>query len=160
MKIYDNAFDAIYGEGSLKAKILNEKSALMDNIVDHIKNNNMTQLDAAIKIGCHQPRVSRLMSGKISDFSLVWLFDAADKIGALKGRQYRVSNYNGTECPFCEGGTLHEETREVEYTCNNHTTKIQQPGVYCNSCDESILEPKHLKETNKLIKHHRSRVGE
>ena len=82
MKIYDNAFDAIYGEDSPEAKLLKEKSDLMDKITDHIKENNITQFEAALKVGCQQPRISRLMAGKISEFSLGWLFNAANNIGA------------------------------------------------------------------------------
>ena len=82
MKSHDNAFDAAFGEGSPESKLLNEKNALMNRIIDHIKCNNMTQLDASIKMGCFQPRVSRLMQGRISEFSLGWLFNAANNLGA------------------------------------------------------------------------------
>jgi HTH-type transcriptional regulator/antitoxin MqsA len=69
-----------------------------------------------------------------------------------------MSHYNGTECPFCEGGVLHEEVRDQEYTYQAHILLLQQPGVYCNSCDESILEAEHLKATRITLQAFRARI--
>ncbi|MFT4924812.1 MAG: HTH-type transcriptional regulator/antitoxin MqsA [Phenylobacterium sp.] len=69
-----------------------------------------------------------------------------------------MSNRNATECPFCENGIMHQESRDQQYTYQDHTLLIQQPGIYCNSCDESILEAKHLKATRVDLQAFRARV--
>jgi predicted XRE-type DNA-binding protein len=61
---------------------MKSKSDLMNKICDHLKANNITQLEASKIIGCQQPRISRLLSGRISEFSLGWLFLAVDKLDA------------------------------------------------------------------------------
>jgi HTH-type transcriptional regulator/antitoxin MqsA len=70
-----------------------------------------------------------------------------------------MSTYNGTECPFCDNGIMHEESRDQQYTYQGHTLLIQQLGIYCNSCDESILEAEHLKATRIDLQTFRARVG-
>ena len=69
-----------------------------------------------------------------------------------------MSHYNDTECPFCEGGILHEDVRDQEYVYQKHTLLLQQPGVYCNSCDESILESEHLKVTRITLQEFKARI--
>ena len=80
MEIYNDAFDAIYKDDPAKARLMKTKSDLMDKICDHLKSENITQLEASKIIGCQQPRVSRLIGGKISEFSLGWLYLAMDKL--------------------------------------------------------------------------------
>ena len=69
-----------------------------------------------------------------------------------------MSNHNGTECPFCESGIMHEGSPEQEYTYQGHTLLIPQPGIYCNACDESVLEAEHLKATRIDLQAFRARV--
>ena len=82
MEIFNDAFDAIYKDDPAKARLMKSKSDLMNKICDHLKSNNITQLEASKIIGCQQPRISRLLSGRISEFSLGWLFLAVDKLDA------------------------------------------------------------------------------
>ena len=46
------------------------RSVLMDELISHITQEGMTQLEAAQKLGVTQPRVSDLMRGKIDLFSI------------------------------------------------------------------------------------------
>lgn len=69
-----------------------------------------------------------------------------------------MSGLIGTTCPFCGEGNLGEETRDQEYRYQGHTLLIQQPGIYCSSCDEAILESTHLKATRMDLQAFRARV--
>lgn len=80
MEIFNDVFEDIYKDDPAKARLMRTKSDLMDKICDHLKSNNITQLEASKIIGCQQPRISRLTRGKISEFSLGWLFLAIDKL--------------------------------------------------------------------------------
>lgn len=69
-----------------------------------------------------------------------------------------MNKFEGTPCPFCGGGVLHREERDTEYEYNGHRLLIQQPGTYCNSCDEAILEPEDLKFNRQDLQAFRSRI--
>lgn len=61
-------------------------------------------------------------------------------------------------CPFCGEGTLNRGHRDVEYSYHNHTLLISQPGIYCDHCDESILEPSDMKATRVDLQEFRARI--
>lgn len=58
----------------MRVKVLAETS-------QRLKATGWTQADAAKKLGLTQPRVSRLMKGKVEDFSLDMLVTIAGKMG-------------------------------------------------------------------------------
>ena len=78
MKEYTSAFDLI--EDKHQAALLKLKSNYMDQIVDVIKLNGITQKKAAKIMDVTQPRVSDLCNGKISKLSLDILFTMHSKI--------------------------------------------------------------------------------
>ncbi len=69
-----------------------------------------------------------------------------------------MSIVNGSCCPFCGEGVLSHEIKDMEYTYKGHTLLIPQPGIYCNTCDESILKPNDMKATRMDLQAFHSRV--
>lgn len=69
-----------------------------------------------------------------------------------------MSILNGKACPFCGEGHLHEGSQDLEYKYQGHILLIAQPGIYCDQCEESILEPEHLKATRIDLQEFRSRI--
>jgi HTH-type transcriptional regulator/antitoxin MqsA len=53
------------------------------------------------------------------------------------------------KCPLCKNGTLSRKTKVMAYNYKGRKTNINQPGDFCNSCGDGILEGKDLKETRK-----------
>jgi predicted XRE-type DNA-binding protein len=69
-----------------EAANLRVRSELMDQIADIIEGNKWTQQEAANHCGLTQPRVSDLLRGRISRFSL----DALVNIAAALGKRVHV----------------------------------------------------------------------
>ncbi len=80
----NNAFE-LTKDCPIKLKVLKEKSDLVDSITDFIENNDLTQKKAAAIVGCEQPRMSRLLGGRMSEFSIGYLFEALAKLQLTKG---------------------------------------------------------------------------
>ncbi len=66
---YASVWDAIENT-PLEAANLKVRSALMIDIQEYIREQNLTQTEAALRFGVTQPRVSDLMRGKIELFSV------------------------------------------------------------------------------------------
>ena len=64
-----------------EAASLRARSGLMMSIVEAIRQQGMTQVQAAALFGVTQPRISDLMRGKVSLFSLDALVDMATTAG-------------------------------------------------------------------------------
>ena len=79
MNRHESAFDIIT-EDKAERELLRMRSTLMHGIVSRIKELGLTQKEAAKIIGCGQPRISRLKSGRISEFGLNWLTKAKLKL--------------------------------------------------------------------------------
>lgn len=78
MKSYTNSFELIHE--TIKAKLMLEKSNLMDSILDKMKELRLNQTEAAKIMEVTQPRVSNLHSSRISKFSLDMLFLMNERI--------------------------------------------------------------------------------
>lgn len=78
MKSFENTFEMIADKH--EAALLLKRSNLMNSIVDKIKSSGMTQAEAAEVMGVTQPRVSNLLTGRISKFSLDMLYLMNEKI--------------------------------------------------------------------------------
>lgn len=76
MKSYKNSFE-ILTDDPVKLKMLQARSDLMDEVVSLIRyridNCDYTQENVAVMLGVTQPRISRLLNGKFSEFSLSML---------------------------------------------------------------------------------------
>jgi len=73
VKDIKNTFELIT-DNHAKQKLLQEKSDLMDEVISlinyRIENCDYTQQEVATMLGITQPRISRLLGGKFSEFSL------------------------------------------------------------------------------------------
>jgi predicted XRE-type DNA-binding protein len=82
---YASVWDAI-ADTPAEAASLRVRSELMDKITALIEENGWTQFEAAGHCGVTQPRISDLLRGRISRFSL----DALVNIAAALGRRVHV----------------------------------------------------------------------
>lgn len=77
---YANVWDALEPAPELAAQ-MKARSALMAAVRDRIVKARWTQAEAARRLGVSQPRVSTLMRGKLSLFSLDTLISMATSAG-------------------------------------------------------------------------------
>ncbi|WP_172652945.1 helix-turn-helix domain-containing protein [Rhodococcus opacus] len=80
MSEYPSAFDAI-AETPAEAELKKTRAELMHAIRDYITDNQWTQIEAAKHFGVSQPRISDLMRGKMSKFSMDGLVGMAATAG-------------------------------------------------------------------------------
>lgn len=59
---------------------------------------------------------------------------------------YTIEN---NRCVFCGKGVMRRKIKKVEYEYRGIIKQIDQSGMYCSFCNESILEAKDL-EFNKF----------
>jgi|SRR6185312_8251681 len=79
-KRFASVWDAIE-DTPQEAASLRARSSLMMNLSEVIRQQGMTQAEAAVLFGVTQPRISDLMRGKINLFSLDTLIDMAATAG-------------------------------------------------------------------------------
>jgi predicted XRE-type DNA-binding protein len=77
---YASVWDAI-ADTPEEAANLRVRSELMDKIAELVEKNGWTQLEAAQRCGVTQPRISDLLRGRISRFSLDALVNIATALG-------------------------------------------------------------------------------
>lgn len=73
------------GFDEIEAARFDIMSDLLTMIRDEITSHSWTQAQSADRLGWHQPRVSQLMTGKLHQFSLDSLFEAAKRLGLHVG---------------------------------------------------------------------------
>lgn len=69
-----------------EAANLQMRAQLMTRLITFIEEEDLTQEQAAERLGVHQPRISKLMRGKIGEFSI----DALVEMLARAGIQLRI----------------------------------------------------------------------
>jgi HTH-type transcriptional regulator/antitoxin MqsA len=62
------------------------------------------------------------------------------------------------KCPFCKDGFLARQTIKETYTYKGHSLEVKQPGEFCNSCEEGILNGADLKATEKTIRDFQAQI--
>ena len=77
---FSSVWDALE-EDPVRQENLKLRSALMMEIAERIKDQGLTQAQAAEVLHISQPRVSALLKGKINDFRLDSLVDMAHRLG-------------------------------------------------------------------------------
>lgn len=82
----DNVFVDL-GFSDEEAANLQVRSLLLQRLQAYVKDEGLTQEEAADRLGVHQPRVSQLMRGKIGAFSI----DALVNMLAAAGLRIRVA---------------------------------------------------------------------
>ena len=60
-------------------------------------------------------------------------------------------------CELCGAQAVREE-RLVKYDYKDHSFSITQPGIYCDNCGESVLEPEDLKATRLQLQTAKAKV--
>jgi predicted XRE-type DNA-binding protein len=86
---FDSVWDAIASD-PVERERLKLLSQLMNALQNHIREQGWTQSEAAERLGVSQPRISDVMRGKISQFSidaLIGLLTAAGVSVELKTRR-------------------------------------------------------------------------
>jgi len=79
-KRFNSVWDALEDD-PVRAENLKLRSALMIEIAEKIKVQELIQIQAAKILRITQPRVSALLKGKINDFRLDGLVDMAHRLG-------------------------------------------------------------------------------
>jgi predicted XRE-type DNA-binding protein len=79
-KRFSSVWDAIEDSAS-EAASMKLRAELAIEIIERMHDRKLTQAKAAELIGVTQPRISDLMRGRLSLFSLDALVDMADRIG-------------------------------------------------------------------------------
>ena len=77
---FTSVWDALEDD-PVRQENLKLRSALMMQIAERIKEQDLTQTQAAEMLHITQPRVSALLKGKINDFRLDSLVDMAHRLG-------------------------------------------------------------------------------
>jgi predicted XRE-type DNA-binding protein len=80
IQTFENVFDAI-ADTPAEAANLKARSALLSAIGDRVNSWGLTQEAAAARLGVTRPRLSDLLRGKISKFSLDALVNLATAAG-------------------------------------------------------------------------------
>jgi predicted XRE-type DNA-binding protein len=76
---YERAFDTLDNE--YRTASLMVKSVLANRLMDHIKEQGYLQTEAAEAFGIDQPRVSLLVNGRISKFTIDSLINMCEEAG-------------------------------------------------------------------------------
>ena len=79
MQTYSNVWDAV-ADTAAEAANLKIRSRLMIALADYVKRRNITQVEAARRFGVPRSRVSELVNGKISKFSIDRLVNMAASV--------------------------------------------------------------------------------
>jgi predicted XRE-type DNA-binding protein len=77
---FETVWDAI-SDSPEEAANLRARGDLMSAIAEVVKHSGWSQVEVATRCGLSQPRVSDLMRGHISRFSIDALFNIATKLG-------------------------------------------------------------------------------
>ena len=62
------------------------------------------------------------------------------------------------KCPFCKDGWLERKIIQETYTYKGHSLTVNQPGEFCDSCDEGILNGADLKATEQPIRDFQAQI--
>lgn len=76
---YESAFDALENED--RAASLRVKSTLANRLMEYMEDHSLTQTEAADHFRVNQSRVSLLVNGRISKFTIDYLIDMCDAAG-------------------------------------------------------------------------------
>lgn len=74
------AFDLL-SESDDKSANLRVRADLMDRLIGYIEENDLTQKEAAEQLGASQPRISYLVNGRISKFTIDALLNMCEHAG-------------------------------------------------------------------------------
>jgi predicted XRE-type DNA-binding protein len=90
MHISNNPLELL-AQDPVELSIITLKARLMVIITKLIRENRYTQSEAANLLGVSQPRVSNLMNGKISKFSIDMLIEMMGRLGYLMDISFDIT---------------------------------------------------------------------
>lgn len=61
-------------------------------------------------------------------------------------------------CPICGERAFHRDVRPMEYEYKGQFITVQQPGFWCDSCGEGIIDGKDSKATQLELQKFRSQI--
>lgn len=76
---YESAFDALEGKG--RAANLKVRSKFMNRLADYVEEHGLTQEEASRRFEVDQSRVSHLLNGRISKFTIDYLLNMCESVG-------------------------------------------------------------------------------
>lgn len=88
LKTVSNPFE-LFATDSVELNIISLKSKLLIIVSNLIRNEGWSQIDAAKRLGVNQPRISNLMHGHVSKFSLDSLIEMLCRIGYVIDVSFR-----------------------------------------------------------------------
>lgn len=62
------------------------------------------------------------------------------------------------KCPFCNDGQLERKTISETFSYKGEVIELDQPGEFCSSCDEGIVNGEDLKVTEKALHDWRAKI--
>lgn len=62
------------------------------------------------------------------------------------------------KCPACNKGTLTRKVKEQLFTYKGKSIQLDQPGLWCDSCDEGILNGEDIAKTEKAFDEFKSKI--
>ncbi len=62
------------------------------------------------------------------------------------------------QCYNCSRGTLHHKTKSQAYNFKGKTITLEQSALWCNSCDEGILNGEDIAKTEKPFEDFKMKV--
>lgn len=62
-----------------------------------------------------------------------------------------ASKWNGTPCPLCGVGTLHDGTKTVTQDYKGHRYTSEARGAFCNHCADGFIEFDTAEEAEWLV---------
>jgi HTH-type transcriptional regulator / antitoxin MqsA len=62
------------------------------------------------------------------------------------------------KCHACGKGTLSHTSKKQIYTYKGKSIQLEQPGLWCDSCEEGIIDGKDIAKTEKAFEDFKSKV--
>ena len=60
-----------------------------------------------------------------------------------------MENEHKIKCPLCHTGIMRKTIRKCPFSYKGHTIFLNQPGMWCNQCDEGMLTGEEIAATEK-----------
>jgi len=71
---------------------------------------------------------------------------------------FREMNMKKEHCPLCGEKNYYHQIKPMRLTYKGQNITVDQPGYWCNSCDEAVIGGKDLKATQKELQSFRALV--
>jgi HTH-type transcriptional regulator/antitoxin MqsA len=87
--------------------------------------------------------------------------DMVDAIQQLTGTAVILLSHlrrNNMKCHACKKGILQHKTKPQVFTYKNKSITLEQPGSWCNSCEEGVLSGEDIAKTEKAFQKFKATV--